>query len=225
MRREIVDYYEALAPGYDQLRFAGSYGRFLDAAERAILSDWLAECSGPTLDLACGTGRLSDFADVGVDASPSSLRLARERRPGVAFVCGDAAKLAFTDGAFAAVVAFHLLMHLDRETLGDVFVEVARVLRVGGVFIADVVSARRRALTCRNECGWHGATALDVAGLRALGAATGLRLAGLRGVAMVPLHRLPERWRAPLGGLDAALCRMVPQAASYLVARFVRTLT
>jgi len=225
VRREIVDYYDMLAADYDRSRFGGSYGRFLDAAERAILSDWLPQRHAETLDLACGTGRLSDFADVGLDASERSLAFARRRHPKVAFVCGDADALPFADGSLSVVLTFHFLMHLEREALARVFSEAARVLRPGGVLILDVVSARRRSLAGRSEAGWHGATALDSAGLSAFGACVGLQLTGLHGVAMAPLHRLPESWRMPLAGLDARLCRIAPQAASFLVARFERSPT
>lgn len=222
MRLEIVEYYNALATDYDHSRFGGSYGRFLHAAEQAILLDWLPRNRGATLDLACGTGRLADFADVGLDASEPSLAVARCIHAKIPFVRGDAEALPFANASFAAVLSFHFLMHLDSDALTRVFAEAARVLQPGGILILDVVSARRRALARRKQTGWHGATALDAAGLRALGAGAGLRLTALRGVAMAPLHRLPERWRLPLAGLDARLCRIAPQAASFLVARFER---
>jgi SAM-dependent methyltransferase len=222
MRREILDYYDALAPDYDGSRFGGAYGRFLDAAERRLLARWLPREGGLALDLACGTGRLTDFADVGADISGRSLWIARNKHRRLAFVRADAAALPFAEAAFGAVFSFHLLMHLDRATLAAVFAEVGRVLRPGGVFVADVVSARRRRLSSRPAEGWHAGTALDRGELAALGRAAGLSLTQLAGVAMAPLHRLPERWRAPLSGLDAALCRLSPQMASYLVACFVR---
>lgn len=37
MKREIIAYYDRLAPHYDHARFAGSYGRFIDTREREIL--------------------------------------------------------------------------------------------------------------------------------------------------------------------------------------------
>ena len=78
----VHDYYEQLAPRYDQDRFGNSYGRYIDAMERAILRKWLVAIPPQeVLDLGCGTGRLLDFAMTGVDASPAMLQVAADKYP------------------------------------------------------------------------------------------------------------------------------------------------
>ncbi|MCL2343660.1 MAG: class I SAM-dependent methyltransferase [Firmicutes bacterium] len=46
----------------------------------------------------------------------------------------DAGNLKFLDGSFEAAAAFFSLMFLEEDRLGDVFAEVYRVLKPGGVF-------------------------------------------------------------------------------------------
>lgn len=66
---KVVEYYDHLAKDYDRDRFGNSYGRFIDAEERAVLSRWKVKDSGRVLEVACGTGRSLDFAAAGCDAS------------------------------------------------------------------------------------------------------------------------------------------------------------
>lgn len=76
----VHDYYDQLAPHYDQDRFGNSYGRYIDAMERAILRKWLAAIPPQeVVDIGCGTGRLLDFAMTGVDASAAMLRVAADK--------------------------------------------------------------------------------------------------------------------------------------------------
>ena len=78
----IAQYYENLAFTYDQVRFGNSYGQYIDSLERSVLSSILGR-SNPkeNLEIACGTGRLLDFANIGVDISTNMLRVAREKYP------------------------------------------------------------------------------------------------------------------------------------------------
>lgn len=78
---KVVEYYDHLAKDYDRDRFGNSYGRFIDAEERAVLSRWKVKDSGRVLEVACGTGRLLDFAAAGCDASSEMLAVAREKHP------------------------------------------------------------------------------------------------------------------------------------------------
>jgi SAM-dependent methyltransferase len=85
-----------------------------------------------TLDLGCGEGRVGarlrelGHAIVGVDASPTLVAAARERRVYEDVVEADAAALPFHDGAFDLVVAFMSLHDMD-DAAGAVR-EAARVL-------------------------------------------------------------------------------------------------
>jgi ubiquinone/menaquinone biosynthesis C-methylase UbiE len=102
---------------------------------------------GPTLEIACGTGKLlPELADrsshvVGYDRSPQMLQRARVKMRnsrGISCVLGDARSLPFEDQSFnSAVSTFPAGFIASPEALD----EVARVLKPGGRFIV-VVSAR-----------------------------------------------------------------------------------
>ena len=87
----VVAYYDEIAGTYDESRFGNSYGHFIDAEERRILDQLLPP--NPLerrLEIACGTGRLTNYATHGLDASAEMLARAREmleegcREPGLA---------------------------------------------------------------------------------------------------------------------------------------------
>src|ERR1700676_5243836 len=88
--RAMIRYYDRLARTYDAERFGNSYGRFLDAQERATLARLLPMQGRSVLDLGCGTGRLTDFATHGCDASIESVKLASQRHLKKTFVGADA---------------------------------------------------------------------------------------------------------------------------------------
>lgn len=224
MRREIVDYYDSLAPHYDEDRFANSYGRFVDAREKQVLRAWLPKDPQHTLELACGTGRLSAFAAVATDASKPSLAIARARNPATHFVAADAERLPFPSVSFDAVFAFHLLMHLDETAIRAVFAESFRILRPGGVFITDIVSQTRRKLTGQRKStqAWHAQTALTKHTFENIGRAAGFKPARLTGLLLLPVHRLPNRARLPLAHIDALLAQRLPSLSSYLIASFAK---
>lgn len=214
--RTPADYYERIAAGYREDRFGNSYGRFIDAAERR----WLDAClshrpKGPVLDLACGDGRFSDRADLGIDLAAGMLRLACDMQPGTAFARADATAWPLADGTLAAAFCFHLAMHLREDRLRALFAEAARCLEPGGLLLIDVPSrARRRLRPHRSDIAqWHGHSAYDADDILAM--APGFTLDRIDGLLMLPLHRVPARWRPLCAGLDRALCRLLRPLASY----------
>jgi SAM-dependent methyltransferase len=128
-----------VAANYDQQRFGGPSGAWVNARELALVRSLLPP-SGRVLDLAAGTGRLSaDLCERGywpVALDASAAMLARARQASAAPVIqGDAFHLPFDNAAFDAVVALRLIFHLPDPA--PVFAEMARVLRPGGVAIFD----------------------------------------------------------------------------------------
>lgn len=226
MKREIIAYYDRLAPNYDASRFDNSYGRFIDARERALLTDWLPRNAPKVLELGCGTGRLSTFASVATDASTASLGVAAKHVPTTRFAAADAERLPFPSASFDAVFAFHLLMHLEIDALRTIFAESARVLRPGGILIADIVSKTRRDITGtrRNvEHAWHGTTALTAKEFETIGRDAGLRAIRTTGLLLLPIQRLPHAARPLLARVDAWLANRAPSLSSYLVACFSKS--
>jgi len=93
------------------------------------------------LELGCGNGKTSRaLAErgcdvVGIDLSRSALRLCRSSVPkdaGGQTLLADARNLPFADRTFFAVVAFHVIGHLEKRNRERAAREVLRVLRSGG---------------------------------------------------------------------------------------------
>lgn len=98
---------------------------------------------GRVLDVACGTGFLTQHLRgdvVALDQSARMVEITAARLPHAQVIQGDIAPLPFDDGAFDRVVTSHFLHHLppDRRTAF-----VAEALRVGGelVVVEDVQQA------------------------------------------------------------------------------------
>jgi SAM-dependent methyltransferase len=214
---EIDRYYAATARSYDESRFGGSYGRFLDRQERATLRSWVAGARD-VLDLGCGTGRMLDLASCGLDRSAEMLAIARARHPGRVCARGLAWAAPFRDGSFDAVFSLHLFMHLSRPDIEHTLAECLRLLRPGGALIFDVPSAPRRALTGYRPSTWHCATAFSPEELEGLCGAW--RWTGLRGLLATPLHRIPPPLRPLALPLDTLLGRTpLRRWCSYLAVR------
>jgi SAM-dependent methyltransferase len=116
-------------------------------ADAAALLDGLRGRIGAearVLDLGCGIGRLSAqiagrFAMViGVDVSPAMIEAARVMhadRAGLRFEANSGSDLAdFPDADFDLVFSYSVLPHLPKDVLESYFLEVGRVLKLGGWF-------------------------------------------------------------------------------------------
>ncbi|MCR5820133.1 MAG: class I SAM-dependent methyltransferase, partial [Bacteroidaceae bacterium] len=220
---EVVDYYDTIAEDYDNSRFNNSYGRFIDAQERKLL-DRLIDTASSTLrlDMACGTGRLTNYATHGLDASNEMMKLAKKRHPSVEFRQASAAETGFPDNTFDLVYSFHLLMHLDMPTVQAIFSEVHRILKPGGRFIFDIPSKKRRQLLRHKQASWHGRTELSTEDLSALIAGR-YALRSRHGIMMLPVHKLPVGIRKPLQKIDFLLANgWLKEYSSYLLFELVK---
>ena len=122
-------YYDLRAPEYD-----------LDAWEQAAEVDRVVSVvsslpAARTLDVACGTGFLTQHLQgpvTAVDASDEMLRLAASRAPAAELVRADVPPLPFDDAAFDRVFSSHFYDHLmpdDRRAF------LAEARRVGGELV------------------------------------------------------------------------------------------
>ena len=140
-------FFDAIAGRYER-----SYAPSTVESRRRMARILAALPSSPSrvLDLGVGTGReLSALLDAGhaptgLDASRSMLeRCSRRARP-VPLVRADfwVAPLPFDAGEFDAVIALHgTLAHPpDGQAIGRLAAELARVVRAGGVFVAEAPS-------------------------------------------------------------------------------------
>lgn len=109
--------------------------------------------AGLALECGCGTAGMSvylanrGFMAIGTDVSPNALELARMNvlengsADGISrlqLLGADAFVLPFSDGSFDLVMSHGLLEHFDRQSLRRVMRETVRVLKPGGLFLADI---------------------------------------------------------------------------------------
>jgi demethylmenaquinone methyltransferase/2-methoxy-6-polyprenyl-1,4-benzoquinol methylase len=127
--------FDRIAPRYDAMNRLLTAG--LDQRWRREVLRLAAVGPGDrVLDLACGTGDLSQLAlergarVIGLDFAAEMLQRARRRVGLAAFVQGDGAALPLVDGAATVVTCGFALRNF--VCLPEVFAELARVLAPGG---------------------------------------------------------------------------------------------
>ena len=111
------------------------------AAARAALVPPAPRPGAVLVDVACGGGLLaphlaSGYRHVGVDLSPTAVRVARAH--GVTVVRGDAQALPLADASADVVVAGEVLEHVP--DLAAAVREACRVLRPGGTLVLDTIA-------------------------------------------------------------------------------------
>jgi len=131
----VQEYYDRRAPEYDDWYLGSGLfaGRerpgWTDELER--LAQALAALpSGNTLDVACGTGFLTQHLRgdvVGLDQSESMLDQARRRASRAVYIQGDALSLPFPAGSFDRVFTGHFYGHLERPERETFLAEARRV--------------------------------------------------------------------------------------------------
>lgn len=136
---------KSVAEHYDERRFTSLGGRIYDRMEKHAVASCLDVAQGISpintlLDLACGTGRISEFlASRGYqltcgDISDEMLGVAKRRLASagfdeVMFLQLDIYKTGQETGAFDCVSAFRLFQHLTSEQRAEALREMARVSR------------------------------------------------------------------------------------------------
>ena len=126
-----------------------------------------------TLDLGCGEGRVTrdltarGHSAIGVDLSPTLVRMAAEADPGGDYRVAHASELPFDDDAFDLVVSYNVLMDVDE--LGAAIAEAARVLAPGGRLCACVTHPLNDAGRSRARCTRPGVTPVRDAPRSAIG--------------------------------------------------------
>jgi demethylmenaquinone methyltransferase/2-methoxy-6-polyprenyl-1,4-benzoquinol methylase len=127
----VREYYDLRAPYYDDwwigaARERPGWAEELDQALAAVA----ALPAARTLDVACGTGYLTQHLPgelVGLDQSARMLAEARRRLPHGTFVQGDAFALPFADDAFGRVFTSYFYCHLVEHERVRFLAEARRV--------------------------------------------------------------------------------------------------
>jgi len=132
---------------YDQV--ADEYAhKYLDEfdhkpVDRQLLDRFSREVSGKgrAIDLGCGPGQVARYLAacgvdcMGIDLSPQMVERARRANPTITFQQGDMRKLDFPDGALAGIAAFYSIIHIPRDEIPCVLLELSRVLKPGGLLL------------------------------------------------------------------------------------------
>lgn len=127
--------FDRIAPRYDTLNRLLSF-RLDQRWRRETVASLSLSPTDVVLDLACGTGDLSELAAhsgarvIGVDFAANMLKGARLRRVPAELVQADASRLPFPSGWATAVVSGFALRNF--VSIAEVLGEVARVVTVGG---------------------------------------------------------------------------------------------
>lgn len=212
---KIVEYYNDLASTYDQNRFENTYGRFIDNQERGILNQLLTNKNELILDLACGTGRLLNYASIGVDASAEMIAIAKRKFPEKTFLQTEADQIPVEDNSIDSIISFHFFMHLDQNKIGQILEESNRILKKGGTIIFDIPSRKRRNLLGYKKTNWHGASSLSMNDFKVN---SNFKIKRTFGVLFFPIHRFPDFCRKFLVPLDSFLANsFLKEYSSYLI--------
>jgi demethylmenaquinone methyltransferase/2-methoxy-6-polyprenyl-1,4-benzoquinol methylase len=92
------------------------------------------------LDLCCGSGQATEILVessqnvVGLDASPRSIQRAKQNVPQAEYVEAFAEQMPFTDNQFDLVHTSAAMHEMNPSQLRQIFAEVYRVLKPGGIF-------------------------------------------------------------------------------------------
>ena len=96
---------------------------------------------GPVCDLGCGPGHVARYlrehgVDVfGIDLAPNMVEQAKRLNPGIDFRLGNMFSLEVEDEAWGGIAAFYSIIHVPRESVPAVLIELKRVLRPGGLLL------------------------------------------------------------------------------------------
>jgi len=139
--RDTRSYYDEFAGWYERER-GGGYHRMVDDLELDLVRRYGS--GKDVLEAGCGTGllleRAASFAGraVGVDLSAGMLDRARSR--GLRVVQGSVTNLPFPTASFDLAYSVKVLAHV--EHIERALSELARVVRPGGIVLAEYYNAR-----------------------------------------------------------------------------------
>lgn len=215
---KIVNYYNNLAESYDKNRFDNPYGKFIDQQERNVLDKLLTNSNEIVLDLACGSGRLLNYANYGIDASPKMIEITKQKFKNKSIYLADAEKTPFESNSIDTIISFHFFMHLDQEKINKIFEECNRILNKNGRIIFDVPSKKRRKLLNFKSNEWHGAYSTSIAELKLN---PHFKLNRTFGFLFFPIHRFPKFIRKFLVQIDLLIANsFLKEYSSYLIIEF-----
>ncbi len=120
--------------------------------DRALLDCFAEEVRGhgPVGDIGCGPGQVARYLSergltpVGIDLSGEMIVQARQHYPALTFRQGTMLDLDVADDAWAGLVAFYCIIHLEPDVVPMAFAEFYRVVRPGGLVLLSFHLGRER---------------------------------------------------------------------------------
>jgi ubiquinone/menaquinone biosynthesis C-methylase UbiE len=145
--KEIQTRLHSIRESYD--RVADEYARHIFSEldnkplDRELLTRFVSEVKGrgDVCDMGCGPGHIArylhdaDTSVFGLDLSAGMLLEAQRLNPDIPFRQGNMLALDLPDASLAGITAFYAIVNLARESLPQVFREMARVLQPGGLLL------------------------------------------------------------------------------------------
>lgn len=135
--------YNSFAAVYDELTNDVEYEKRAKYIAKLLSKNGCK--GGILLDLACGTGTLSEhlaaygYDMILADMSPDMLSIAAERLPDALIICQDMRKLKLYSTVNAVVCSLDSINHLTKPAdVKKTFAAVSKHLQKGGVFVFDV---------------------------------------------------------------------------------------
>ncbi len=174
--------------------------------EKPFLKDFFArlsrEKSGPVLDFACGTGRITRILKqyfekvVGVDVSPDMLSQARKALLGVDFINVDLTKEENEIGQFELITAFRFFLNAQPELRRQSLEAFSRHLKPGGFLVLNnhlrASSIAGKLIKFGRKTGLTGRNCLEDAELEDLLRQHGFRVEKVFAFCLIPgFHRFP----------------------------------
>lgn len=133
--------------------FAGKYDGFMRDIPyekwagniAAVLTSFGVKMGSEVLELGCGTGRFTaqlseyDYKVSGIDLSPSMIKIAKHKYPGLEFKTADMTEY-YDDDRYSAIVSVcdSINYLAGSEALTNMFACAARSLKKGGIFVFDL---------------------------------------------------------------------------------------
>lgn len=137
---------------YDRTAAEWARNGYKDEARLPCLDEFLSLLppGGRVLDLCCGagyeTGRIRErgFDALGLDFSGESLKIARQRSPGIPFHQGDMLEDYAHIGMVDGILLSAGLVHVETADLPRAFAQMAKVVKRGGYVLASIREGRGR---------------------------------------------------------------------------------
>lgn len=137
----VAEFYDAEAESYDE-RFDSAVGEYIHNRQVSVILEQLENIEGKTvLEIAAGTGRFTrELAKQGanvivVDIARKMLKQNQKKTPSATYLHGTGTSLPLEDESVDACVTVNSLNHIPGHW--DVLDNVFRVLKPGGIFVAN----------------------------------------------------------------------------------------